>query len=413
VKAIVVGAGLAGLVAARSLHRAGWEVVVLEAGDGIGGRVRTDVIDGFRLDRGFQALFTGYPAVQRQLDLKALGLRSFDPGVIVVEDGRWHELGDPFRDLKSLASSALSSAALSHDKLLALRLRHYLRRTQAADLPGGEIDGAQFLRGYGFSEQFIDVCLRGVLGGLFLDRSLSFSSQRLLYDLKALALGKAALPRDGMQAVPDQIAAGLPDVRLNTPALRLERGGPLAIQTSTATIEADVVVLAAHSPEVERLSGFPMPKEANSVTCLYFHLPYPLYGNKKVVVNGFPNAFVSHAVQVSNVASSYAPAPEHLLVATVLGAPDETVEQLTAKALADMQRWFPWRGIDGLTPLAVYQVPFARLVEPPGFQQQRPENQTAVPGLYLAGEYTATSSIDGALASGEMAAEAILRRYPG
>ncbi|MHB8620748.1 MAG: FAD-dependent oxidoreductase, partial [Chloroflexota bacterium] len=108
-KAIVVGAGLAGLVAARTLHRAGWEVVILEASDGPGGRLRTDVVDGFRLDRGFQVLFTAYPAVRRQLDLKALKPRTFDPGAIVVEGGRWNEIGDPRRDLKALLPSVLST----------------------------------------------------------------------------------------------------------------------------------------------------------------------------------------------------------------------------------------------------------------------------------------------------------------
>ena len=99
-KVIVVGAGLAGLTAARGLQRAGWEVTVLEASDGIGGRVRTDVVDGFRLDRGFQMLYPGSPAVQRQLNLKALRLRAFDAGVIVVEGGHWNELGYPWRDLQ-------------------------------------------------------------------------------------------------------------------------------------------------------------------------------------------------------------------------------------------------------------------------------------------------------------------------
>lgn len=412
-KAVVVGAGLAGLVAARTLHRAGWEVVVLEASDGVGGRVRTDVVDGFRLDRGFQALFTAYPAVQRQLDLKALHLRPFDAGVIVVEDGRWNELGDPVRDPKALAPSFMSGVALTSDKLLAWRLRRQLRRVSLDDLADADdMPAVEYLRAYGFSERFLDACLRGLLGGLFLDRSLAVSSQRLTYDLKALADGQAALPRDGMQAIADQLAAGLPEVRVNTPALRLERQYSLAVQTSEETIEADVVVLAAHAPEVERLSGLPMPKDANSATCLYFHLPYPLYGHKKVVVNGHPDGFVNHAVQLTNIAPSYAPAPEHLLAATIIGAPDDSVEQLTAKALADMQRWFPWRGIAGLRTLAVYQVPFARLAEPPGFQARRPANRTEVEGLYLAGEYTETSSIDGALASGEKAAEAILQRYP-
>src|SRR5581483_582613 len=223
-KAIVVGAGLAGLVAARTLHRAGWETVVLEASDGIGGRVRTDLVDEFRLDRGFQALSTAGPVAQRQLDLKALRLRPLDAGAIVVEGGRWNELGDPFQDLKALFPSLLSTIALPSDKLLALRLRREVRRASLDSLAEREeMTSAEFLRAYGFSEQFIDLFLRGVFGGMFLDRALSISSHRLLFDMKLLAGGRAAVPRDGMQAIPNQLAAELADIRLNTPALRLER----------------------------------------------------------------------------------------------------------------------------------------------------------------------------------------------
>ncbi|HLG72449.1 MAG TPA: NAD(P)/FAD-dependent oxidoreductase [Chloroflexota bacterium] len=406
-KAIVVGAGLAGLVAARTLHRARWEVVVLEASDGIGGRVRTDVVADFRLDRGFQMLFTGYPAVQRQLDLKALKLRVFDAGAIVVEGGRWHELGDPRKDLKALLPTLVSAAGLSSDKLALFRL---LRQPAAEP---EEMSTAELLRVRGFSERFIDLFFRGMFGSLYLDRSLAMSSACFLSDIRALSQGRAAVPRDGMQAIPDQIARDLPQeaIRLGTPALRLERSGGkvIGVQTSNETLEADAVILAAHSPEVERLSGIEMPKEAHSATCLYFHLPYPLYGHKKVVVNGYPNGFVSLAVQISNVASSYAPQAEHLLAATIIGAPDLSLEQLTKQALEDMQRWFPWRSIQSLNALAAYQVPFARLSQPPGFRAALPSNRTGTPGLYLAGEYTEWSSIEGALTSGERAADEVLR----
>ena len=404
------------MVTARTLHRAGWEVALVEASDGVGGRVRTDVLDGFRLDRGFQTLFTAYPAVQRQLDIKALKLRSFDVGTVVVEGGHWHELGDPRRDPKALVPSLLSSLAAPGDKLKLLKLQRHVRKQPIPDLLRSEdIASAEFLRAYGFSEQLLDLFLRGLFGAIFLDRSLSISSRCFLFDLKMLAEGRAAIPRQGMQAIPDQIARDLPEgaIRLNTPALRLEVNGGKAVgvRTPSEDFEADVVVLAAHSPEVERLSGLPMPKEAYSATCVYFHLPYPLYGHKKIVINGYADGFVNHGVQITNVASSYAPAPEHLLSATILGAPDLSQEQLADRALQDMQRWFPWRRIDGLKPLAVYQMPFARLAQPPGFRDALPRNRTKTKGLYLAGEYTEASSINGALVSGEKAARCILEDY--
>ncbi|HEX6512989.1 MAG TPA: NAD(P)/FAD-dependent oxidoreductase [Chloroflexota bacterium] len=412
-RAVVVGAGLAGLTAARQLHRAGWDIMVLEASDGVGGRVRTDVVEGFRLDRGFQALFTGYPAARRQLELKALKPRSFDAGVVVVEAGRWHELGHPWKDPKALAPTLLSTIATPADKLKLLELARWIRCQPLDELARAEdLTAAEFLRAYGFTERCLDLLLGGFFRGMYLDQSLGVSSRVVLADLKALAAGRAALPRDGMQAIPEQLAGDLPSeaIRLNTPALRLVKE-PLGVQTSNDAIEADAVVVATHSPEAERLSSVPLPKEARSVTCLYLHLPYPLYGHKKVVLNGYPDAFVNHAIQLSNVASSYAPPPEHLLCATILGAPDLTLEQLSHRALDDMQRWFPWRGIRGLTPLAAYQVPFGRLAQPPGFRDARPGNRTATRGLYLCGEYTEAASIEGAIGSGEKAAAAVLEDF--
>ncbi|MBV9119151.1 MAG: FAD-dependent oxidoreductase, partial [Chloroflexi bacterium] len=138
----------------------------------------------------------------------------------------------------------------------------------------------------------------------------------------------------------------------------------------------------------------------------------PVYGHKKLVVNGHPDAFVNYAVQITNVAPSYAPQPEHLLSATIIGAPDFSQEELTQMALDDMQRWFPWRHIGGLKPLAVYQMPFAQLAQPPGFRQRLPRNRAGVRGLYFAGEFTEASSINGAMISGEKAAAAILADHP-
>ena len=414
----MAGAGLAGLVSARALHRAGWEVIVLEASDGVGGRVRTDEVDGFKLDRGFQVLFTAYPAVKRQLDLKALKPRRFDSGAIVVESRGWNEIGDPFSDPKALAPTVLSTVPLLSDKLRALRLRRLVKRQSIGQIfRSADRTTADFLREFGFSPRFVDLFMAGFLGGIFLDRDLGTSSRCFLFDVKMLVEGRAIVPRNGMQAIPEQIASGLPEgtIRLGTPVLRLEQanGRVIGVQTSREGIEADVVLLAAHAPEVERLSGMTLPKEASSVTCLYFHLPYPLYGHKKLVINGFDNPFVNNAVQITNVAPSYAPAPEHLLSVSILGAPDLSLEQLTEGALRDMQRWFPWRSIVGLRLLAAYQVPFARLAQPPGFRASLPANRTDVPGLYLAGEFTEASSINAAMISGEKAARAIARDFAG
>ena len=94
---LIVGAGLAGLACAQDLTRAGVACTVLEASDGVGGRVRTDVVDGFLLDRGFQILLTAYPEVQGRLDVAALEVGLFEPGAAIRRRGRFHRVSDPLR----------------------------------------------------------------------------------------------------------------------------------------------------------------------------------------------------------------------------------------------------------------------------------------------------------------------------
>ncbi|MFB6300644.1 MAG: FAD-dependent oxidoreductase, partial [Halobacteriales archaeon] len=123
---VVVGAGLAGLVAARHLADAGFDVQVYERADRVGGRVRTDHSDGFTLDRGFQVLFTAYPAAKRELDYDSLDFRRFAPGAVIARPGKRSVLSDPLRDPLSLVDTLFNDEITVGDKLRTLRLRRRL-----------------------------------------------------------------------------------------------------------------------------------------------------------------------------------------------------------------------------------------------------------------------------------------------
>ena len=137
---VIVGAGVAGLTAARALQRQGIRISVYEASDGVGGRVRTDVVDGFRLDRGFQVLFDAYPAVQRWLDVGQLDLAAFDPGAVIVHDGRSSILTDPLRDWRNTWPALRSDAATLTDKLRVLLLSWQCRQRSIAQIRAGDED---------------------------------------------------------------------------------------------------------------------------------------------------------------------------------------------------------------------------------------------------------------------------------
>ena len=413
-KVIVVGAGLAGLTCAKVLVEGGAEVVVLEASDGVGGRVRTDEREGFLLDRGFQVYFTAYPVSARHLDHPSLDLRTFDPGAILRRGSEETVLSDPFRDPKALVPSLLSGAATFSDKLRTLRLgaTSVAERTQSVGGVDGEADisSLEYLRGQGFSQLFIDRFFRPFYGGIFLDRSLSTSSRVLRFTFKMLASGRTTIPARGIGEIPAQLASHLPEgaVRLNSPAGTLLREGEkvVGVEAGGGAEEADVVVVAAEAPATAKLTGAPVPEGAVGQVCAYYRTDRPVGGNK-IMLNSEADPFVNNAVQISNVSPLYAPPGEHLLSVVSLGGFDLPNEEIFRRGVADVSRWYP--ALD-LSPLAVYRVPYSQFDQPPGFYEGLPGNRTGTPGLVLAGDYTEDSSINGSMLSGEKAAREVLGR---
>ena len=230
-RVIIVGAGLAGLTCAKVLRERSAEVVVFEASDGVGGRVRTDALDGFLLDRGFQVYFTSYPVSKRHLDHAKLDFRSFDPGAIIHRGREKSILSDPLRDPGALVPSLLSDAASLEDKLRTAELAAKIVPGTAAtaDEEGGDADVStlDYLRASGLSERFIASFFRPFYGGVFLSRSLYTSSRVFRFTFRMLAAGQTVVPARGMGEIPKQLAAHLPDgaVHLNSPVDALLREG--------------------------------------------------------------------------------------------------------------------------------------------------------------------------------------------
>jgi phytoene dehydrogenase-like protein len=421
---LVIGAGLAGLTCARTLLRAGHSVHVLEAGDDVGGRVRSDSVAGFTLDRGFQVLFTAYPAARRQLNYHDLDLCAFDPGAIICAGGRRAVLTDPLRDRDpgALLGAATTTVVGLGDKLRTLALALELRAaTIEAVLDGPDQPTEAYLRARGFSTAAIDRFFRPFYGGIFLDRSLATSAKCFTYDFKMLSDGETVVPARGMGAISRQLSLELREagaLRLNTRVAALASDGPRvtgARLDDGSSFDADAVVVATPAPEAARLSGLPMPEGSLGTANLYFAGSAPLYTGKKLLLNGEPDAFVNNAVLISNVAPGYAPPDAHLLSATVLGVPSLDDDELAARALADLRRMFvgdaaAQRALDGYRLLRIYRIPYGQFAQPPGIHPGLPDNRSGRPGLFFAGEFTEASSLNAAMISGEKCAEAIAQQ---
>jgi phytoene dehydrogenase-like protein len=427
VDVLVAGAGLAGLVAARHLAVDGHAVTLVEERDEPGGRVRSRTVDGYTCDRGFQVLFTAYPAVQAELDIDALDLRPFSPGGVICRPGSRTALSDPFRDPESLAESALTREVSVGDKLRTLRLRRKVTRGEWPTLRLPDRTIYDYLRAKGFSRKFVDNFAVPLYGGITLDRTLGTSANVFEYTFRAMAEGDIAVPAAGMGAITRHLAeraeaAGV-DVRLGEAVESVERvDNPVGTARDKVAVETDAVddaaydaVVVATDPKAAReLTGIRrIPTEAKGVVTQHLSLDGPaLDAGDRIMLNAGGKA-PNTVSQLSAAAPEYAPDGETLLVASFVGdtADGRTDEELVEQTRAVLASWYPDRSFDSLSLVATDRIEFAQFAQPPGIHARLPSVRDAGGPVYLAGDYTRWSSIQGALESGQRAARAIDRDF--
>ena len=400
---VIVGAGLAGLSAAREIQRHGLSVIVLDSSDAVGGRVRTDIVDGFQLDRGFQVMLTAYPELQTQVDMRALDLRPFDPGALVWRNGKGHAVSDPFRKPQTLATTAFAPIGSVFDKarIVVLRAR-VLRRKSAVLLSGQDVSTDVALRAFGFSTKIINRFFRPLFGGIQLDPHLATSRRMFDVIFKSLSEGQSVLPSRGMHALPLQMASRLSEgtIHLNTRVNTVE--GAKVTLASGESITARAVVVATDGPTASSLLGIPIV-ESRKVGCVYFSADAPPTKEKYVVLDGTGNGPVLNVAVISNVAPSYAPADKHLIVAALPGVTDGDLEAMSRQQLRSW--WGPQ--VDSWKHLRTYVINHGGPVQKPPFSpKQRVDLGN---GLFVCGDHRDTGSIQGAMFSGRRCGEAVVR----
>jgi phytoene dehydrogenase-like protein len=419
---VVVGAGMAGLACAAALHAAGRQVLLLEAGDGVGGRVRTDRHpDGFLLDRGFQVLLDAYPAGRRWLDLPALRARPFDAGALVWTGRRLVPLADPFRHPRAALRDLTTPLFPAGDKLrlalLAARVRssRWQSAAEAAGEPTTDRSAAEALWAAGFSRRFVDRFARPFWGGILLDPTLAASAGPFRFTLKMFLEGRAVLPAAGMEAMPDQLRRRLPEagVRLGTrvESVVLEGGRATGVRVADRVVPASAVVVATDPPMAKRLTGVAaLPGAAQGVgsTTIYLSGERDPRTGPRLVVDGSGRLLINHLAPLSSVAPDYAPSGRHLLAVVVVGEAQEADDATLARRARDDAATMLGHESAWWSPLAVVRVPFSQFAQPPGVFGRLPGATTGTPGLFLAGEGMVDSSYNGALLGGEAAARAVL-----
>jgi phytoene dehydrogenase-like protein len=402
---LIVGAGLAGLACARALHAQGVGFQILEASDAPGGRVRTDRQDGFLLDRGFQVLLTAYPEALRQLDYDALRLRPFYPGAMVRHEGRFYRMSDPWREPGSVLSGLFCPVGTFADKFRLAKLRrHVLGQSVDEILASVETSTLQELRQRGFSRLMIDRFFKPFIGGVTLDPKLGVSSRMFEFAFRMFAEGDAALPADGMHAIPDQLAAGLPPGSILTHQ-RVGSVGPGLVTLETGeSLKAEAVVIATEGAEAARLLGAERQPPSRGVVCYYFSAKDPPVADPILVLSGSTRGPINNLAVMNLVAPTYAPPGENLVSVTVVGVPSRDEQALLKMVRNQLKRWY------GLVAeewplLRVYRLERAL---PAVFPLEVGKTPRLEAGLYVCGDHKSTPSIQGALESGRLAAEALI-----
>jgi phytoene dehydrogenase-like protein len=408
---VVVGAGLAGLTCAVRLHEAGRSVIVLEAGDAVGGRVRTDEVDGFLLDRGFQVLLTGYPAAQRWFAYEDLELRAFSPGVLIRHRGRFQRLADPLQDPIAGARSAFAPVATLADGLRLLAWRRSVLSPPGPQVAArGQEPTHARLRSRGFSSTITASFFRPFLAGTFFDPGMATSSRVTELVFRSFFRGQVAVPARGMQRLPEQLATRLPDssIRLGERVTAVTEG-----RVTTADgdpVAAAHVVVATDGPVAAQLLGDRLtdgPAPGRGTVTLYYAASRSPVGAPDLVLDADGGGPVNNVAVMSDVAPRYAPSGRSLISVSVVGLPEQTEPDLERAVREQLLGWYGDQ-VHDWEHLTSYRIPYAQPRQDVADLPTLAREVRVGERTWVCGDHRDTASIQGALVSGRRTADAIL-----
>lgn len=402
---IIIGAGIAGLTCAKYLQSKGIQSTILEASDGIGGRVRTDVVEGFRLDRGFQVLLTAYPEAQKLLNYETLSLKPFQSGSVIRVGNSFTTLADPFKQPNKIAASLFSPVGSLTDKLRVLRL--VMHTTDLDDdiiFRLADSDTMSFLKDFGWSSSMIHNFFQPFFGGVFLEKdSLDTSSNFFEFIFKKFYEGDAVLPAEGIQAIPEQISATLPKecIQLNTKVLRIEDNQ--VFLESGESLSADNIVIATDARNANALLGQVSERKFNRTTCTYFAADHSPLLAKMIVLNPNRESPVHNVCVPSDIAPAYAPEGKALVSVSTQGLENFDETQLVLNIRRELTKWYGQQ-VQHWRHLRTYHIPEAL----PQFNKQTEMAWLQLgENLYQCGDQTAYPSLNAAMKTGREVAEMI------
>ena len=396
----IIGGGISGLIAARVLEEHGLSATIIEATDRLGGRVKTDVVDGYSLDHGFQVLLTAYPAAKKYLDFDALELQEFLPGSAIFKNGKQKIIGDPLRNLSLLLPTLFSGIGTVNDKLKILALNRRLKKKSIQNIfAEKEQTTLAYLENIGFSETIITDFFIPFFSGIFLENKLDTSSRMFEFVYKMFGEGNAALPKDGIQAIPKQLFEKLKNTTcvFNTKVKSVENGS--IILESGEIIKSNFTIIATQaSGLVSNLKN--QATLWKSCDTLYFEVTKREIRKPLIGLIAAPNALINNIFYHTSLQTS-ATATKELLSVTVIDRQNLTNKQLVAEVQKELKELC---NIDSCTFIKQYNIPMALPKLQDIEYEMLPSETRLTEAIFLAGDTQLNGSLNAAMIAGERAA---------
>lgn len=400
----IIGAGISGLIAATVLEKNGLSPVIIESTDRVGGRVKTDIVEGYQLDHGFQVLLTAYPAAQKYLNLEALQLQTFIPGASIFKNGKQNSIGDPLRDKSLLLSTVFARVGTLSDKFKILKLNIKLKKKSLSEIFSSKEQTTKFyLIDFGFSSKMINDFFNPFFSGIFLENKLETSSRMFEFVYKMFGEGDAALPKGGMQAIPKQLSNNLKRTtfKFNTKVATVN-DSEITLEDGQK-IKSDFTIIATEpSKLVNKLNKKVI--DWQSCDTLYFEtesrvINKPLIGlipEKDTVIN---NIFY-HTSLESDLKGN-----KELLSVTVVDNQNLSSDKLIQRVQSELKQYC---GIDVIKLIKHYKIPMS-LPKLQNLQYNLLPSQTRLTDtIFLAGDVQLNGSLNAAMIAGEKAALGVL-----
>ncbi|OEY71396.1 NAD(P)/FAD-dependent oxidoreductase [Salegentibacter salarius] len=401
----IVGAGLSGLIAAKVLEDHGYAPEIYEASDSVGGRIKTDLVEGYQLDRGFQVLLSAYPKALQYLDYQSLELQELLPGAVIYENAKLKTIGDPLRASSLIMPTIFSGIGTFSDKLKILSLYTDLKKLSVNDIfERKETTTLAYLQEKGFSEEIISKFFKPFFSGIYLEPNLETSSRMFEFVFKMFGEGLAVIPKKGMGEISKNLARQLKNtkIHLNTPVKQVKEGEIILENQEVIPTNATIIATEA-SALVSNLKN----QETQWKSCHSFYFETEKRTIEKPIIGliSDKDAMINNIFYHTSVATE-SHGEKELLSVTVVKQTDLSEAELLKKVEEDLKNYCR---VGDARFLKHYFIKKALPKISPLHYEIDPTETQLTDTIFLAGDQLLNSSQNAAMLSGERAAFGLIQ----